>query len=232
MAARKPVIPAVEDQPAAINVQRIGRQEVRIRILGTAPLVVSRFSEKARRMMLDAQQGRKKVKEVRDPEADFYAARHRIGDGEGWDGFPAPGLKGAIVGGARFFQDRKLNMTLLKQSVLVMGEGDDMLVPIMAGEGKRYGADVEPVMREDLVRNATGVADFRFRPQYMPWHMDLQILYVPTLMSIETVIALVDAGGFVGIGEGRPGSRMSQTGTWGTFEVDMSRDIELVKGGE
>jgi hypothetical protein len=232
MATKKPVVP--ESEPAAINVQRIGRQEVRIRIQGTAPLVVSRFSEKARRMMLDAQQGRKKVKEVRDPEADFHAARHRIGDGEGWDGFPAPGLKGAIVGGARFFQDKKLNMTLLKQSVLVQGEGDDMLVPIYADAdcSKRYGVDVEPVMREDLVRNATGVADFRFRPQYMPWFMNLQILYVPTLMSVETVIALVDAGGFVGIGEGRPGSRMSQTGTWGTFQVDMTKDIELVKGGE
>lgn len=220
----------VVEEASAISITRIGRQECIVRIKGTAPLVVNRFSEKARTMMLDAQQGRKKAKVIRDPEADFQAARHRIGQNEGWDGFPAPGLKGALVSGARFFQDKKLSMTLLKQAVLVLGEGDDMLVPIQTNDGKRYGVDIEPVQREDLVRNATGVADFRFRPQYMPWFMDLHILYIPTLMSIDTIAALVDAAGFVGIGEGRPGSRMSQTGTWGTFEIDTDVDIQMVRG--
>lgn len=216
---------------ADIEIKRIGRQEAHIHIVGTAPLVVHKFGEKARGIMRDAQGGRKKPKVIRDPEADFQGVRHRIGDGEGWDGFPAAGLKGAVVGGARFFNDKKLNMTLLKQSILIVGEGDDQLVPIYAADDKLYGADVEPVMREDMVRNATGVADFRYRPQYEPWQMTLSVIYVPSLMTIETVVALVDAGGFVGIGEGRPGSRVSQTGTWGTFQVDDSKPVELVKEG-
>jgi len=212
-----------------IQIKRIGRQEARIPIVGTAPLIVSKFSEKAKQMMLDAQQGRKKAKVIRDPEADFQAARHRIGNNEGWDGFPAAGAKGAIVGGARFFNDKKLNMTLLKQSILVVGEGDDGLMPIEHGDGKIYGVDLDPVQREDMVRNATGVADFRFRPMYDPWSMTLRVIYLPDVMSLETVVALVDAGGFVGLGEGRPGSRMSQTGTWGTFQVDDTKEVELVK---
>jgi hypothetical protein len=180
-------------------------------------------------MMLDAQTGRKKPKEIRNPQADFEGARHRLGSNEGWDGFPAPGVKGAIVGGARFFNDKKLNMTMLKQSILVVGEGDDMLVPIEQNDSKLYGVDVEPVMREDMVRNATGVADFRFRPMYDPWQMTLRVIYIPDVMSLDTVVALVDAGGFVGLGEGRPGSRMSQTGVWGTFQVDDNKEVELVK---
>jgi hypothetical protein len=214
-----------------ITIQRIQRQEAHIHIVGTAPLVVSKFSEKAKRQMREAQAGRKTPKQTRDPEADFQGARNRIGDNEGWDGFPASGLKGAIVAGARFFNDKKLSMTLLKQAIFVIGEGPNQLVPIEHdGSKKLYGVHTEPVMREDMVRNATGVADFRYRPMYEPWAMTVKILYMPSLMAVETIVALVDAGGFVGIGEGRPGSKMSQTGSWGTFQVDDTVDVKLVKG--
>jgi hypothetical protein len=55
------------------------------------------------------------------------------------------------------------------------------------------------------------------------------VIYLPDVMSLDTIVALVDAGGFVGLGEGRPGSRLSQTGTWGTFQVDDNKEVELVK---
>lgn len=225
----------VAESPA-IEIKRIQRQEVRIPIIGTAPLVVSKFSEKAKAQMREAQSGQKRLRKVRDPESDFQGARHRIGVDEGWDGFPASGLKGAIVGGARFFNDKKLNMTLLKQSIFVLGEGEEMLIPIQYESGGRkpklYGVDLEPKQHEAMVRNATGVADFRFRPMYHPWSMELSIIYMPDLMNLESLVALVDAGGFVGIGEWRPGSKQSQTGSWGTFQVDDSKEVQLVKGGE
>lgn len=214
---------------ADIEIKRIARQEVHIPIIGTAPLVVSKFSEKSKNQMREAQQGQKRLRKQRDPESDFAGARHRINVEEGWDGFPATGVKGAIVGGARFFNDKKLNMTLLKQSIFVIGEGEDMLIPIQAVDGKTYGIDIEPRMHEGMVRNATGVADFRFRPMYNPWSMNLRIVYMPDLMNLESLIALVDAGGFVGLGEWRPGSKQSQTGSWGTFQVDDSKEVELVK---
>jgi glutaredoxin-related protein len=221
---------------ADIEIKRIQRQEVRIHIVGTAPLVVSKFSEKAKEIMRGSQTGQKRLKQRRDPESDFAGARHRIDGDSGWDGFPATGLKGAIVGGARFFNDKKLNMTLLKQSIFVLGDGKDMLIPILGPDGKPYGVGKnQPEMHEGMVRNRTGVADFRFRPMYYPWSMKLSIIYMPDLMSLETLVALVDAGGFVGIGEWRPGSKESQTGSWGTFQVDDTQEVELVKapkGGE
>lgn len=224
-------MPEQEAAPA-IAIQRIKRQEVHIPIIGTAPLVVSKFSEKAKTQMREGQTGQKRLRKARDPEADFAGARHRINGDEGYDGFPATGLKGAIVGGARFFNDKKLNMTLLKQSIFVIGEGEEMLIPIEHGDGKTYGVDVEPRMHEAMVRNATGVADFRFRPMYTPWSMTLSVIYMPDVMNLESLVALVDAGGFVGIGEWRPGSKQSQTGSWGTFQVDDSKEVQLVKGGE
>lgn len=239
MATRKTATTKQQDEEAAatepapaIQITRIKRQEVRIQIVGTAPLVVSKFSEKAKAMMRETQAGQKRLRKARDPESDFAGARHRIDGDSGWDGFPATGLKGAIVGGARFFDDKRLSMTMLKQSIFVMGQGEDMLIPIENDKGETYGVDVEPVLKESMVRNATGVADFRFRPLYSPWSMELRLLYMPDQMSLESLVALVDAGGFVGLGEWRPGSKNSQTGSWGTFQVDDTKEVQLVKGGE
>jgi hypothetical protein len=201
---------------AEIELRRIGRKLATVTVKGTAPLIVHKFAEKARIQMLDAMQGRKKAKEHRDPNADFEGARHRLEDGR--DGFPATGFKAAIVAGARYFDDKRLSMTILKQSIFVTGEGPDMLVPI------KYDG-VEPKMREDFVRVGISGTDLRYRPQYDDWSAELQVVYLPTLLSLDSVVALVDAGGLGGIGDWRPSSKHSATGVFGTFEVDNSVEI-------
>src|SRR3974390_1493386 len=50
-----------------------------IPIVGTAPLIVSRFSEKAKKQMLDAQQGVKNAPQKRDPVSEFGASLYRAG---------------------------------------------------------------------------------------------------------------------------------------------------------
>lgn len=50
-----------------------------IPIFGTAPLIVSRFSEKAKAQMLDAQMGVKKQPEKRNPRREFLASLYRAG---------------------------------------------------------------------------------------------------------------------------------------------------------
>jgi hypothetical protein len=216
---------AAQKEEGTIEVQRVGKSMAHVRIRGTAPLILNKFSEKARRMMLDAQQGQKKIKETRNPEQDFKAASHRLTDGR--YGFPAPGLKGSIVDAARYFNNNKLTMELLKRAIFVHGEGSDMLVPL---EGKEPGSIIaEPYMREDTVRNATGVADFRFRPSWDEWALTFEVVFVPNLLSFETVLALVDAAGIGGIGEWRPSSKMSKTGTFGTFELDDDYEMKEIK---
>ena len=59
---------------ATIEIQRIARRMVQFPIIGTSPLILHRFSEKAKRQMLDAMQGRKSPKEAKDPDAEYQAA--------------------------------------------------------------------------------------------------------------------------------------------------------------
>jgi len=200
---------------AEIEIKRIGRRQATIAVKGTAPLIVHKFSQKALQQMLDTQQGKKKVKEIRVPEDEFEAAKHVTPDGKA--AFPASAFKAALVGGARYFNDKKLSMTLLKQAVFITGEGPDMVVPIEAPEGK---------MREDFVRVGVSGTDLRYRPMYDPWRVSLDVIYVPSLLSLDSVVALLDAGGLGGVGDWRPSSKHSATGVFGTFEVDDETKIK------
>ena len=81
-------------------------------------MIVSRFDEKAKELMLAAQQSKtRKAKEPKDPEKEFERRRYRLADGR--DGFPAVGFKAAIVGGARLFEG--VTMTALKTQIYVHG---------------------------------------------------------------------------------------------------------------
>lgn len=190
-----------------ISLRRIERQVAVIQIKGTAPLVVHRWSEKAKTMMLDAQQGRKTPKQAKDPQADYEASMYRFEDGR--HGFPVMGFKAATVkGGGRLF-GKSVKMTELRQvfTFLPDGIGTDatQLVHILG----------EPTMREDMVRVGMGTADIRYRAEYRDWSATLRIEYVPNVIDLDSVVALVDAGGTNGVGEWRP----EKSGSYGTYEV-------------
>jgi hypothetical protein len=196
--------PEIIDQ--AVNLQRLRVNVANVEIRGVTPLIVHRFDEKAKQMMLDAQTGKARVKKApKDPVADAERALYRLEDGR--CGFPAVGFKAAIIGAARQFDG--LTMTALKQAIFVEGEGRDQLVPIV-GDWR---------MREDTVRVGQGVADLRYRPEFSPWSATLQIRYLASALTYEAVIALIDAAGWGGVGEWRPSAPKSHTGTYGRFEV-------------
>lgn len=192
----------------AITLKRLERETFSVRITGTAPLIVHRFDEKAKQMMLDAQQSSTRAKKAaKDPVADFNASRYLMPDGS--DGFPAVGFKAAIVGAARLFEG--ISMVQVKQLIRVIGEGPSQLVPLIV--------DGEPTMREDTVRVGMGTADLRYRAQFWPWAADIVIQYVPSQIGMESIVTLVDAGGVGGVGEWRPSSPKGATGSYGTWEV-------------
>lgn len=193
-----------------IVIQRVGRSMAEIRIEGSAPLIQNKFSEKARTVMEEKQQGKASLRTPKNPEELFQASLHRLEDGSGRFGVPATAFKAAIVDAVRYFKGSKLTMTGLKQMVFVKGEGPDLLVPLEAPE---------PKMRVDPVRNATGVADIRYRGEFWPWACTLQVVYVRDMFSIDSLIALVDAAGMGGVGEWRPSSKESKSGMYGTFSV-------------
>lgn len=191
--------------PATINLKRIARAQLDVPVVGTAPLIVKRFDEKAREMMLRGQTGEIQTRRApKDPVADFERAMHRLPDGG--HGYPAVGFKGAIVKAARLFEG--VAMTELQPAIYVVGEGPEQLVRIEAEP---------PRMREDCVRVGKGKADLRYRPEYWPWAATLTVRFIPSLISAESIVALIDAAGSGGIGEWRP--EKAKTGIYGTFEV-------------
>lgn len=199
---------------STVSLQRVERHTAIIEIKGTAPLIVHAWSEKARRMMLDAQQGKKNPKQVKDPVADFESSRYRFADGSG-DGFPIMGFKSATVkGGGRLF-GKSVKMTELRQTFTFLADG----IGVDGMQLVRLIAD-EPTMREDMVRVGMGTADIRYRAEYREWGAQLRIQFIPSVIDLGSVTALVDAGGTNGVGEWRP----EKNGAFGTYEV-VSEDV-------
>lgn len=203
---------------AEIKIERIGRSLAEIRIEGTAPLIVNRFSQKARDEMAERQQGKARARQPKNPEACFEQSLYRFPEPDAY-GVPATAFKGAIVDAARYFKGSKLTMTGLKQQILVKGEGSDMLVRLEASP---------PKMREDPVRNATGVADLRYRGEFWPWACVVPIVFVRGMFDIGSLIALLDAAGMGGICEWRPSSKESKTGMYGTWTVP-DQDVKEIQ---
>lgn len=200
---------------ARVNISKIDTEHMLVPIVGTSPLIVHKFSEKAKRQMLDAQQGRKSPKERRDPEADYEAAFYRTKDGYG---FPAVGFKACTVGAARFY-GKDVRMTDLRQFLFFKGivsEKDPQALVEIVGE---------PRMREDVVRLGMSSTDLRYRPEFSEWSATLEVIFVRSALTQASVLSLIDAGGMgVGIGEWRP----EKKGDFGTFEIDQTRDLVVL----
>lgn len=193
---------------AEISLTLPKREVATIHIKGITPLIAHRWSEKARRMMLDAQQGRKAPKQSRDPEADYEASRYRFPDGA--DGFPVMAFKKATVaGGARAF-GKSVKMTELRQHIVFLADG-------IGTDGTQLMRLITtgPKMREDMVRVGNTTADLRYRPEYTEWAVDLRIEFIPSIIDLGSVVSLVEAGGANGVGEWRP----EKNGSYGMYRV-------------
>lgn len=191
-------------------------------IIGTAPLIVNKFSEKAMQMILDKHMGEASGgREKKDPVANFNAARHLLSDGS--DGFPAGGLKASIVSG--FQRGSGIFQTQAKGGIRVHPDCPETnLVRIITPN--------EPIMREDTVRNASGVVDIRHRPMFYPWAMRLRIEYLDSVASATQILQAIAICGYTqGIGEWRPSSPKSKTGTYGTWRLADSQEIDALEDG-
>lgn len=200
---------------AQVNISRIDTEHMFVPIVGTSPLIMHKFSEKAKRQMLDAQQGRKSPKVSRDPEADYQASFYRTKEGFG---FPAIAFKACTIGAARFF-GKDVKMTELRQFLFfrgVVSENDPQSLVEIVGS---------PRMREDIVRLGMSGTDLRYRAEFPEWSATLEVIYVKSALTQSSVLSLIDAGGMgVGVGEWRP----EKKGDFGTFQVDSTRDVEVI----
>ena len=206
-----------------IEIRPIEIKKVTVRVVGDTPLIMHAWSEKAKRMMLEAQMGiaKGKKKEVKNPADDFIRSMYWLTP------MPEDGtvesFEEAIANGARF----GFPVTAFKQAAISAAYRMGWAKDKMSMRGAFYIDSDEngmieihsdtPEMREDMVKVGMGTADIRYRGEFKNWHADLTISYNANgQYSLENIVNIINAGGYVcGVGEWRP----ERDGQNGMFHV-------------
>lgn len=201
----------------SITIKPPNFQTAVFRIVGTAPYVSNKFSQKAQQEMEEKQKAgstakKGSVRQPKDFDALYEGSKHV--SSEGWAGIPAPAFRNAMISACKVVG---FHMTKAKLCVFVEADGFDKddgtpLVKITKGE---------PWHHRGYVRLETGVADIRSRAMWNPeWEAEVRITFDADQFTLSDVSNLLMRVGMqVGIGEGRPDSKKSAGMGWGTFKV-------------
>lgn len=207
-----------------------------ITIVGDTPLIVHAWGEKAKKMMLAAQQKKKpdkKAMDIRDPFSEFMEALYwitpkpeentpeafeeAIANGAKF-GFPISAIKQAALS-ACFRAGKIQNQTGMKSTFYLNAlDGKDI------GTGSELAVidtDEPPAFREDMVKigGQQKTADLRYRPCFNNWKMHLAVSLIDVgTFDMESIINGIDLGGrMIGIGEWR----MERDGSFGMYHVEV-----------
>lgn len=216
MATKKAATEVIEIRPIEIK-------KVTIRIVGDTPLIMHAWSEKAKRMMLEAQMGvaKGKKKEAKNPVDDFIRSMYWLtpmpedGTMESFEeaiangarfGFPVTAFKQAAISAAYRMGWAKDKMSM--RGAFFIDSDENGMIEIHSDT---------PEMREDMVKVGMGTADIRYRGEFKNWYADLTISYNANgQYSLENIVNIINAGGYVcGVGEWRP----ERDGQYGMFHV-------------
>lgn len=214
-----------KDTAPAVTIRAPRMAELRFNVVGTAPLVIHRFSAKTKEQMKKKMETGKAASSRKNREAkatdDLYEeSRYRSTDG--WDGFNASAVRAAMISACRLVGFR---MTLAKLSVFVEPDGWDATepqIPLI----RIYGA---PKKQEDMARVETGQPYVTVRAAYHDWAAKICIRFDLDQFTTEDVANLIARVGLqVGIGEGRPDSKNSAGMGWGLFKIEGTTDYREV----
>lgn len=206
-----------------IEIRPIEIKKVTIRIVGDTPLIMHAWSEKAKRMMLEAQMGvaKGKKKEAKNPVDDFIRSMYWLTPMPEYSTMES--FEEAIANGARF----GFPVTAFKQAAISAAYRMGWAKDKMSMRGAFFIDSDEngmieihsdtPEMREDMVKVGMGTADIRYRGEFKNWYADLTISYNANgQYSLENIVNIINAGGYVcGVGEWRP----ERDGQNGMFHV-------------
>jgi len=200
-----------------IIIPAIDIQGLTLKIVGDSPLIMHKWSEKAKKEILDKHMKKaKKGKDAKVPVADFidsiYWLSHEpkektekgfaeaIKNGATF-GFPSVAFKASAVSAGY-----RSGVTKDKVSTYAAFHIDNEFVEING----------IPEMREDMVRIGMTV-DIRYRGEFKEWSAEVGVKYNASAISAEQIVNLFNLGGFAcGIGEWRA----EKGGTFGMYHVE------------
>lgn len=214
-----------------VEIKPIEVVETTVRIYGDTPLIMHAWSAKAKKEMLDAQQGKKKgkQKDPKNPVFDFIESIYwldekppitndmSVEDSEKAFaefmqnnnprfGFPATAFKQAAISSAYRMGWSKDKMSI-RGAFYIQGDENGMV---------EIHSDA-PILREDMVKIGMGTADLRYRGEFRNWYADLNLSYNRNgNYDLNSIVNMINAGGYIcGVGEWRP----ERDGTYGMFHV-------------
>lgn len=216
-----------------IAIKPIDMERFTIRIVGDTPLIMHAWSTKAKREMLEAQQGKAKVKKNKAPKNPVYdfvesmywlegkpevdelmseeecekAFVDAINSGARF-GFPVTAFKQA-GNSAAYRMGWVKNQMGLRGAYFIEAEADGLV---------EIKSDV-PEMREDMVRIQM-TTDIRYRGQFNNWYADLTINFNKNgQYSKEDILNIINSGGYIcGAGEWRP----EKDGDFGRYHIQTA----------
>lgn len=221
---------ATKKTTEVLEIRPLQIKKISVRIIGDTPLIMHAWSEKAKRMMLEAQMGKSKGKrkDAKSPADDFVRSMYWITpmpeykDGASEEeiqsaftdaiangakfGFPVTAFKQAAISAAYRMGWAKDKVSL-RGAFFIDGDIDGMV---------EIKSDI-PKMREDMVKVGMGTADIRYRGEFDNWSADITVSYNENgNYSLENIVNIINAGGYIcGVGEWRP----EKDGQYGMFHV-------------
>lgn len=201
--SEKIVIPSLEIEQTVILIR------------GTTDFIMNKFSEKSQLEMEGKKRGvASQAKAFKDPHALFLGAQQVTPDGFWF--MPASAFKAAALYACQYV---------------------DLFKTYVAGAFHILESDVRifgrPVRRDDVARNANGIADVRSRPYFLAddgWCARFTVRYNSRALNAQQIHNLFNNAGFAsGIGDWRPSSPKNKSGSHGLFCVCGSSDWEPVR---
>lgn len=236
---------AIKKTEEHISIPAIDIRHATIKVVGDSPLIMHKWSEKAKKEILDKQMKKAKSKghDAKDPVRDFIDSMYWL-EGEPVEkteegfadaikngarfGFPSVAFKAAAV--AAGFRSK-----VTKDKVTMNGAFhiNPELIEIKNWEVSPVAGSIDdsdekeefdgryinkaPSIREDMVRVGMGVADIRYRGMFENWSAVIPIKYNAGVVSLEQLVNLFNLGGFAcGLGEWR----IEKGGSFGSFHVE------------
>lgn len=214
------------EQAVGFELPKIDIKFLTVEVVGDSPLIVHKWTAKAKKEMLDKQMKKASAgKQAKDPEFDFLDSMYWLNEGISEEptkeeykkilksgkarfGFPAVAFKACAIDAA-YQQGAIAKKTTARGAFHLIDE----LVEIKG----------TPRMREDMVQigGMSKVADIRYRGEFPEWRATLNIRYNASAISAEQILTMLNIGGFSnGVGEWRP----SRDGSFGTFHVATNKD--------